>query len=224
LIDVVEAGRTPEGTMGVGSMQVEGAPGALVVIISGPSGVGKDTIIDAMREREPGRTDRRYVITTTTRARRDYERDGEHYLFRSQEEFRRLRETDGLLEYAEVHGNWYGTPRDQVVDAVTAGRDAILKIDVQGAHAVRTLIPDALLIFVVPPSVEELRARLVARSTETLEALERRMRNAEAELARQADYDHVVVNETDRVLDTAIAIDAIIAAEHARHPGRRLRV
>ncbi len=205
-------------------MDVEGVPGALVVIISGPSGVGKDTIIAAMQERAPDRTDRHYVITCTTRTRRDYEVDGIHYLFTSHEEFARLREDDGLLECAEVHGNWYGTPRDQVVDALTAGRDAILKIDVQGARAVRALIPDALLIFVVPPSVDELKARLVARSTETPDALARRMRNAETELSRQADYDHVVVNETDLVERTAAAIDAIIAAEHERFPDRRLCV
>lgn len=224
MIDVVEAGRIPVGTMGEGSMQVEGAPGALVVIISGPSGVGKDTIIDAMRALDPDRADRHYVITTTTRARRSYEIDGVHYLFRSHEDFARLRATNGLLEDAEVHGNWYGTPRDQVVDALTAGKDAILKIDVQGARTVRGLIPDALMIFVIPPSVEELRARLVARSTETPEALERRMRNAEQELARKDDYDHVVVNETGRVAETAAAIDRIIAAEHVRFPTRRLRV
>jgi guanylate kinase len=224
LIDVVEAGRIPVGMMGEGSMQVEGAPGALVVIISGPSGVGKDTIIDAMRALDPDRADRLYVITTTTRARRSYEVDGVHYLFRSHDEFARLRATNGLLEDAQVHGNWYGTPRDQVVDALTAGKDAILKIDVQGARTVRALIPDALMIFVIPPSVEELRARLVARSTETPEALERRMRNAEQELARKDDYDHVVVNETGRVAETAAAIDRIIAAEHARFPMRRLRV
>ena len=224
MIDVVEAGRIPVGTMGEGSMQVEGAPGALVVIISGPSGVGKDTIIDAMREIDPDRSDRHYVITTTTRARRSYEVDGVHYLFRSHEDFARLRAANGLLEDAEVHGNWYGTPRDQVVDAVTGGKDAILKIDVQGARTVRALFADALMIFVVPPSVEELRARLVARSTETPEALERRMRNAEQELSRKDEYDHVVVNETGRVAETAAAIERIIAAEHARFPTRRLRL
>jgi len=221
LKDVAEA---DPGSPREAAMPAEGAPGALVVIISGPSGVGKDTIIAAMQERHPARDDRHHVVTCTTRARRAYEVDGVHYLFHSQEEFARLRETRGLLEYAEVHGNWYGTPRDQVVEAVQAGRDAILKIDVQGARAVRVLIPDALLIFVVPPSVEELQARLVARSTETPEALARRMRNAETELARQGDYDHVVVNETDQVARTAEAIDAIIAAEHARFPDRRLRV
>jgi guanylate kinase len=205
-------------------MSVEGAPGALVVIISGPSGVGKDTIIDAIQRRDPDRTDREFVITCTTRARREYEVDGVHYHFRTPEAFARLIEADGLLEYAEVHGNWYGTPRDQVVDAITAGRDAILKIDVQGARAVRALIPEALLIFVVPPSLEELTARLIARSTESPEALARRTQGAAIELARQADYDHVVVNETGQVERTAEAIDAMIAAEHARYPDRRLRV
>ncbi len=224
MIDMVDAGLTPAGTTGEGPMHVEGAPGALVVIISGPSGVGKDTIIDAMKALHPDRSDRRYVITTTTRERRPTERDGVHYLFRTPEEFARERVSGGLLECAEVHGNWYGTPRDQVVDAITSGRDAILKIDVQGAHAVRDRIREALLIFVVPPSREELRARLVARSTESPEALERRMRNAERELESQGDYDRVVVNETGRVMETAGEIDRIIADEHARHPHRRLLV
>ena len=102
--------------------------------------------------------------------------------------------------------------------------DAVLKIDVQEARAVRALIPDSLLVFVVPPSIEELTARLVARSTETPEALARRLRNATAEMARTGEYDHVVVNETGQVERTAEAIEAIIAAEHARHPDRRLRV
>lgn len=218
------AGQDPGSGMDDGSTLVEGAPGALVVIISGPSGVGKDTIIEAMQARDPDRSDRHHVITVTTRARRAYEIDGVHYLFRTPEAFARMRENEGLLEYAEVHGNWYGTPRDQVVAALASGRDAILKIDVQGAHAVRERIPEALLIFVVPPSVEELKARLQARSTESPEALARRMRNAETELARQDEYDHVVVNETGQVERTAVTIDEMIEAEHARHPDRRLRV
>lgn len=202
---------------------VAGAPGALVVIISGPSGVGKDTIIEAMRRRGE-RADRHYVTTCTTRARRVYEEDGVHYHFRTADEFARLRAEDGLLEAAEVHGNWYGTPRAQVAEAIAAGQDAILKIDVQGARAVRDRIPGALLIFVVPPSIEELTARLVARSTETPEALARRMRNATAEMARAAEYDHLVVNETGQVERTAEAIEEIITAEKARHPSRRLTV
>jgi guanylate kinase len=108
--------------------------------------------------------------------------------------------------------------------ALGAGRHAILKIDVQGAQAVKERVPDALLIFVVPPSLEALFARLRARATETADQLEIRQRNAAIELARQDDYDHVVVNETGQVERTALRIHDIIAAEHAAHPGRRTRV
>ena len=206
-----------------GRGRFEGAPGSLLVILSGPSGVGKDTIIEAMQARTQ-RSDRTYVVTCTTRDRRPNEIDGVHYLFRTRAEFEALRAAGGLLESADVHGQWYGTPRDQVTDALAAGRDVILKIDVQGARAVRAAVPDALMIFVVPPSPEALEARLHARSTETPEQLARRRRDAVTELARQAEYDHVVVNETGRVARTATEIDAIIAAEHARFPDRRIRL
>jgi guanylate kinase len=198
-------------------------PGALVVIISGPSGVGKDTIIDAMRAR-PTPHDRTYVVTCTTRQRRATEVDGRDYHFKTREEFGELRRGGGLLEAAEVHGNWYGTPRDQVVQALAAGRDAVLKIDVQGADAVRRAIPESLLVFVVPPSLEELEHRLISRSTENAEDLARRLRNAKTELARKDMYDHVVVNETGEVEATAQAIDDILEAEHARYPQRRIRL
>ena len=208
------------------SATFEGAPGAQLVIISGPSGVGKDTIIEAMKRRGE-RRDRDYVITCTTRERRANEVDGISYLFKSRPEFEAMRTSGGLLEAAEVHGNWYGTPRDQVVVALAAGRDAILKIDVQGARAVRAVVPGSLLIFVVPPSLDALRERLEGRSVETgerPEALQRRWRNAAAELARRAEYDHVVQNETGEVDGTATAIDAIIDAEHARCRDRRIRL
>jgi guanylate kinase len=193
------------------------------VIISGPSGVGKDTIIEAMQRREPPYP-RHYVITVTTRDRRPTEIDGVSYHFLSLADYRRLEAADGLLEASEVHGNWYGTPRDQVQSALRSGRDAICKIDVQGADKIRARVPESLLIFVVPPSLEELEARLVGRSTESPEDLAIRRRNAAMELARQDQYDHVVVNETDRIDATAERIDAIIAAEHERHAHRRIRV
>jgi guanylate kinase len=206
---------------------VEGAPGAMLVIISGPSGVGKDTIIDALRRRdgEAGRdADRHYVVTCTTRAPRNGEVDGVDYHFLSRGEFLRIRAERGFLEANEVHGNWYGSPRDQVRDALVAGRDAILKIDVQGAQVVKEQVSEALLIFVVPPSLEELFERLRTRATETVEELEVRQRDAAVELARQNDYDHVVPNETGQVERTAARIDALIADEHRRHPNRRVRV
>jgi guanylate kinase len=206
---------------------IDGAPGAMLVIISGPSGVGKDTIIDALRklERDTGRDDeRRYVVTVTTRERRPGEVDGVDYHFVSREEFLRIRDARGFLEANEVHGNWYGSPRDQVRAAVTIGKDAILKIDVQGAQVVKQQVSQALLIFVTPPTLETLFQRLRTRATETADELELRQRNAALELARQGDYDHVVTNETGQVEQTARAIDAIIAEEHRRHAERRVRV
>jgi guanylate kinase len=202
---------------------IDGQPGAMLIIISGPSGVGKDTIIDALKRRkhEP---EYHYVVTCTTRAPRPGEVDGVDYHFLTREAFLRLRADRQLLEAAEVHGNWYGSPRDQVRDAVSAGRDVILKIDVQGAQVVKEQISEAVLIFVVPPSLETLFSRLRSRATETADELELRQRNAAIELARQDDYDHVVVNETGEVERTAEKIDEIIAMERVRHADRRVRV
>ena len=204
-----------------------GAPGSMLVIISGPSGVGKDTIIDVMREREilTGRTgERHYVVTVTTRAPRHGEVDGIDYHFVTREEFLRIRAARGFLEANEVHGNWYGSPRDQVREALASGRDAILKIDVQGAQIVKEQVTEALLIFVIPPSLETLFSRLRSRATETVDELELRQRNAAIELARQDDYDHVVVNETGEAAHTAARIDEIIARERQLHADRRVRV
>lgn len=202
---------------------IEGQPGAMLIIISGPSGVGKDTIIDALRERRHD-PEYHYVVTCTTRAPRPGEVDGVDYHFLTRDAFLRLRADRQLLEANEVHGNWYGAPRDQVREAVLAGRHAILKIDVQGAQVVKEQVSEAVLIFVVPPSLETLFARLRARATESADELEVRQRNAAIELARQDDYDHVVVNETGQVERTAERIDEIIAEERRRHADRRVRV
>ena len=219
-IDVSEDPGRPDFT-------IEGAPGAILAIISGPSGVGKDTIIDMMRQREAenGHHDERYyLVTVTTREPREGEVDGVDYHFVSREEFLALRAARGFLEANEVHGNWYGSPRQPVRDALAAGKDVILKIDVQGAQVVKEQVTEALLIFVIPPSLETLFARLRTRATETADQLELRQRNAAIELARQDDYDHVVVNETGEVVSTAERIEEIIAEEHGRYPGRRVRI
>ena len=211
--------------IGVGGLgdPVEGAPGAQLIIISGPSGVGKDTIIDALRER-PHDPPHHYVVTCTTRAPRPGEIEGVSYHFFDRERFLALRDAGGLLEANEVHGNWYGTPRSEVRRALAAGQDVILKIDVQGAQQVKERVAEALLVFVVPPSLEALFGRLRSRATETADELELRQRNAAIELARQEDYDHVVVNETGQVERTAETIDAIIAETHRLHPTRRVSV
>ncbi len=206
-----------------GAPNAPGVPGAMLVIISGPSGVGKDTIIEAMRRVPDGRN-YHYVVTCTTRGRRPGETEGMSYRFLDRERFLALRQAGELLETANVHGNWYGTPRKEVREALAAGRHVILKIDVQGAQTVKERVPDALLIFVVPPTLQALFERLKARATETADELETRQRNAAIELARQDDYDYVVVNETGQVERTAARIHEIIAAEHVLHPDRRVRV
>ena len=224
--DVATAGHVSDDP-GRPDYTIDGAPGAMLIIISGPSGVGKDTIIDALRrrERENGPEERRhYVVTVTTRERRPGEVDGVDYHFVSRDEFLRMRDARGFLEANEVHGNWYGSPRDQVRAALATGRDVVLKIDVQGAQVVKEQVTQAFLIFVVPPSMEALFQRLRARATETADELELRQRNAALELARQRDYDRVVTNETGQVEETAAKIERIIAQEHRRHPRRRVRV
>jgi len=199
---------------------VAGAPGAVLVIVSGPSGVGKDSVIEALRA-QPRDPDYHYVVTCTTRPRRRYEVDGVHYRFLTPAAFAELREAGELLEANEVHGNWYGTPRAEVRAALQAGHDVILKIDVQGAAVVKGRVADALLIFLVPPSLEDLFQRLQSRATETADELDIRQRNAALELARQDDYDHVVVNETGQIARTAARIHEIILLEKAAHPHRR---
>ena len=202
---------------------VAGAPGAMLVIVSGPSGVGKDTVISSLCL-VPTEPERYFVVTCTTRPRREYEVDGVHYHFLSPEEFEDKRAEAGFLEANLVHGHWYGTPRDEVRAALAAGRDAILKIDVQGAAVVKQKVPEALLVFLVPPSLEDLFSRLQSRATESADELDVRQRNAALELSRADDYDYVVPNETGQVAKTAARIDEIIRAEKAANPDRRTRV
>ncbi len=136
-------------------------PNPMLVVVSGPSGVGKSTIVAELARRHPQVVP---IVTATTRERREGELDKVHYHFLSGEEFQQLREREGLLEHALVHDQWYGTPIDQVRGILAAGRDAILTIDPQGARSVRSLVPDALLIFIMPPSIEDLdRAAGAAR-------------------------------------------------------------
>jgi guanylate kinase len=198
-------------------------PNPMLVIISGPSGVGKDTILAALQKRTHV-PEYHYVVTCTTRAPRPGEMEGVSYTFLSVAEFRDMRDAGKLLEANEVHGNWYGTPRAGVREALARGQHAILKIDVQGAEVVKRRAPGALLIFVVPPSMETLFEHLKARRTESAEQLEIRQRNAAIELARQDDYDYVVVNEENHVDVTAERIEAIITQEERRGPRRQVVV
>lgn len=199
-----------------------GAEG-LLIVVSGPSAVGKDTILDRLLEK-PEALKRPVLrcVTATTRTPRREERDGVDYHFLSVAQFNAMAQQDGFLEYANVSGNWYGTPRQWVADQQAQGRDIVLKIDVQGALKVKSLAPDTLLIFFRPPSLEELERRLRARNTETDEEIARRLLDARNELAQMPNYDYVIVNDT---IDEAVTdLTAVLRAEHCRtQRSRRLR-
>ena len=196
-------------------------PNPMLVVVSGPSGVGKSTIVAELARRRPQVVP---IVTATTRARRAEEMDGVHYHFLSEPDFRALIARDGLLEHANNHGHWYGTPVDQVRGILAAGRDAILTISPEGARNVRRQVPDALLIFVMPPSMDDLTERLRGRGSESEASLNRRRLDAERWIAEAGDFDHVVVNETGHPERAADHIWDIIQAEARREPPRRPRV
>jgi guanylate kinase len=202
---------------------IDGAPGAMLIIISGPAGVGKDTILDELKKL-PSADRRHFVVTYKSRQPRWNEVEGRDYHFVSPERFHEIWAAGGLLEATSVHEQWSGTPISAVRKALLAGLDPVLKIDVQGAATVKRRVPEAFRIFVEPPSLEELRERLEKRGTETTEQLEIRMRNAAREMHAAPGYDRRVVNTTDRAADTARQIDALIEEEHDARVTRRLRV
>jgi guanylate kinase len=191
-----------------------------LIVISGPSGVGKDTVIEEMREAYP---DFSFAVTATTRSRRPGEIDGVHYIFMTRDEFSEALESDYFLESAEVYGNYYGVPKQRVRDEISAGKNVVIKVDVQGAATIRQVIPDAILIFVIPPSMGELTNRLRGRKTDDPDALMERATTASWELGQVHEFDYVVINETDQVDETLETIDAIITAERCRIDPLRLR-
>jgi len=187
----------------------------LVIIVSGVSGVGKDALIARIRER----TDRFVVpVTMTTRAPRPNEVHGREYLFTTRDAFIAALEANELLEHAEVYGNFYGVPRSQLREALAAGRDVIMRVDVQGAVTLRELLPDALFVFLEPEDRAVIERRLRERGTDEAE-IQRRLAAAAREYEVSAEFDHTVLNiegDIDRAVD---AVLAIVDAEHAR-PGR----
>ena len=189
------------------------SPPPLLVVLSGPSGVGKDAVLNELRK-----LDRpwHFAVTATTRPMRPGEHDGVDYIFLDPDTFAKMRERDEFIECAEVYGRWYGVPRSQARDALRSGLDVILKIDVQGAATIRRMAPEALLIFLIPPTLDDLRHRLRGRMTESASDLERRLKTAEEELARVHEYDYRVVNENDGLQQAVADIEAIIAAEKCR--------
>lgn len=184
----------------------------LLIVISGPSGVGKGTVRKALFEREGH--DLVYSVSMTTRKPRDGEVDGSDYYFVSQEEFERQIENDNLLEYAKFVGNYYGTPFDKVEEQLEKGNEVVLEIEVQGAIQVKAKKPDAVFIFIAPPSYEALEQRLRRRGTESEEIIKERLDKAHREIEQAPAYDYIVIN--DDVDNAADRIMAIIRAEHAR--------
>ena len=195
--------------------EAEPAP-PLLIVLSGPSGVGKDAALNALKL-----LDRpwHFVVTATTRSQRPGEQDGIDYIFLETAAFLEMKEQDELLECAQVYGNWYGVPRSQVSQGLKEGKDVILKVDVQGADTVRKLATEALFIFMVPGSFDELRDRLTQRMTERPSEIDLRLSIAWSELGRVAEYDYRVVNRDDQLEQVIAEIDAIITAEKCRvHP------
>ena len=191
----------------------------LLLVLSGPSGVGKDLLLSRLRE--AGRP-YHFTVTATTRPERIGEYDGVDYHFVSKQEFEAMIANDELLEWANVYDNYYGVPKAQVSDALNKGLDVILKIDVQGAETVRKIVPDALFIFLAPPSEAELERRLRGRRSESDEALTTRIEQAQRELQEAARFDYTVVHHTDATDEAALKIEDIIRREHRRQPPRRI--
>ena len=185
----------------------------LLFVVSGPSGAGKDTLVEALRE---NRSALRYSISATTRPPRAEERDGEHYFFVSEAKFEQMREEKRLLESREYNGNLYGTPRDYIERSLTEGYDVIIKPEVNGALAVKAAYPAAVLIFLVPDRFSNLRERLLARRTETNEEIARRLEIATQEMKFIRRFDYIVVNAQDRPQEAVRDLDAILQAERFR--------
>jgi guanylate kinase len=185
----------------------------LLFVVSGPSGAGKDTLVEALRENRPSL---RYSVSVTTRSARPEERNEEHYFFVSDLEFERLRREGGLLEWREYGGNLYGTPRDYVERSLTEGYDVVMKPEVNGALAVKAAYPDAILIFLVPDRFSNLRERLLARRSETNEEIARRLEIAQQEMKFIRRFDYIVVNAQDRPQEAVRDLEAILQAERFR--------
>ncbi|MFY3793459.1 guanylate kinase [Ureibacillus sp. MALMAid1270] len=184
----------------------------LLIVLSGPSGVGKGTVRKELFSQPD--TNYEYSVSMTTRKPREGEVDGVDYFFKTREEFEALIKSGGLLEHAEFVGNYYGTPLEYVNQTLDAGRDVFLEIEVQGAAQIREKAPDALFIFLAPPSISELQNRLITRGTETEDIIQKRIATAREELEMMSLYDYVV--ENDEIQKACEKINAIIIAEHCR--------
>ena len=185
----------------------------LLFVVSGPSGAGKDTLVDALLAQMPRL---KYSVSATTRAPRPGEEEGKHYFFLTRESFEARERSGGFLEWREYNDNLYGTPRDYVVQTLTEGYDLIMKPEVNGALAVKAAFPDAVLIFLVPNRFSHLRERLLARRTETNEEIARRLEIAHQEMQYIRNFDYIVINEQGRSEEAVRDLQAILQAERYR--------
>lgn len=184
----------------------------LLIVLSGPSGVGKGTVRQAIFEKYENDFD--YSVSMTTRKKRMGEEEGIDYYFRTREEFESLIASGGLLEYAEYVGNYYGTPLEYVNETLNRGKDVFLEIEVQGALKVRKRMPEGIFVFLAPPDLDELKSRIIGRGTDTMEVIEERMEKAVEELKLIEYYDYVVKNDT--VSNAARKVRNIIESEHLK--------
>ncbi len=194
-------------------------PQNLLLVVSGSSGVGKDTVIDRLKQLHCPFT---YVVTATTRQRRPSEVDGVHYHFFSQEQFREMVAQGRMLEWANVYGNLYGVPRFAVAEALRTGRDVVVKVDVQGAATIRREVPGALLLYLRPPSMQELERRLRLRKSESAEEIAVRLGKAAQEYRQLPLFDYVLTSHAGRIDEVVAQIMAIVTAEKARVNPRRV--
>lgn len=194
-------------------------PEPLLIVLSGPSGVGKDVTLQALKKRN---IPLHFVVTATTREARAEETHGVDYFFYSKEEFQAMIDANELLEYAIVYDDYKGIPKEQVRKAMQSGLDVILRVDVQGAAKLRELNPDAVLIFLIPSSVEEWHERLNSRQTETPESMKIRLEKVKWELEFLPIFDYMVVNRHNQLDEAVDTIVDIINAEHHRTIPRKI--
>ena len=199
--------------------RLNSTPKPLLLVLSGPSGAGKDAVLAGLKEQG---FPFELIVTVTTRPRRNCEKDNIDYRFVTREAFQKMIEAEELLEWANVYGNWYGVPKGPVRKALKQGDDIIVKVDVQGAASIRKIAPQAVFIFLMPPSKEELASRLRQRYTELPATLVVRLQAADEEIKQLPMFDYVVVNYGDRVESAVAEIKAIITAEKCRIKPREI--
>ena len=201
------------------SPQIGHPPTPVLIVLSGPSGAGKDALLIRLRETD---CSLEYITTLTTRPMRARERDCIDYHFVSSDKFQEMIKKNELLEWANVYGNWYGVPRKSVKKALENGQNTIVKVDTQGAATIKNILPEAVFVFLIPPSVEELTTRLTQRRTESPFDLARRIETAHQEIAQLPLFDYVIVSNRDKIDLAAAQIKAIIAAEGCRVRRRQI--